>query len=231
MNCSECNEKNAKSAKFCKNCGNKLVKEEVEVKNVFNEFKELIINLFKKPNDTLKDNVKEESYQNAIVFLAMNILAFTLLLLIIMNIMHSSISSIFYYLGGSFDFGMYSYFRIFLLSIIFGVLNYVIFGGVYYLVSKYLFKSNIDIKSVISWLGINSIVTLLMYVILIITIFISAKISLIILFIGVMLYMYNLYSSAKYIKNSNENYIGYGLVITMFITLLLMVYVLPQLFI
>lgn len=152
-------------------------------------------------------------------------------MLLLINISSNSLYSLFSYSDYFMDFNGLFYFRIFLLSIIMYLLTYIIFGGVYYLVSTYLFKNNTDIKKIISWLGINSIFTTISYIILLICSIISSKLTLIVFIISVIIYTYNLFNSAKYLNKLDENKIGYVLSITIVITLLIEIYILPQLFI
>ena len=229
MNCNECNTKNSKDANYCKNCGKRLTEEVNELSKIIKETKELVIGLFTKPIDTLKKYINVDNYQNNIIYIAFNVVIFSILMLILINVLNSTMT--YFYLDYVLVQNSFSYFRLFLLTIILYLLSYIIFGGIYYLISKYLFKNNIDIRNVVSWLGCNSIFLSSIYLILSITIIISTKISIFMLLISFILYIYNLFTSSKFIDNTNENIIGYNLAISLILTSILVIYILPELFI
>lgn len=229
MNCRECSAKNTKDANYCKNCGKRLTEEVNEFNQLYKETKNLIVGIFKKPMDTLKSYIENNNYQNNIIYMAFNIVVFSILMLVFINVLNNTSS--YFYLDNYMIQNSFTYFRIFLLTIILYLLSYIIFSSVYYLTSKYLFKNNIDIKNVISWLGTNSMFLSITYLVLIVTIIISTKLFLIILFISLLIYTYNLFTSSKFIKSVSENYLGYIMTISIILTLLIVIYVLPQLFI
>lgn len=229
MNCNECNTKNSKDANYCKNCGKRLTEEVNELSKLAKETKDLIIGLFKRPIDTLKKYINIDNYQNSIIYIAFNVVIFSVLMLILINVLNSTMT--YFYFDYVLVQNSFSYFRLFLLTIILYLLSYMVFGYIYYLISKYLFKNNVDIRNIVSWLGSNSIFLSSIYLLLSITIIISTKISLFILLIAFILYIYNLFVSSKFIANTNENSNGYNLAISVIFTCLLVIYVLPQLFI
>lgn len=229
MNCNECDTKNTKDANYCKNCGKRLTEEVNELQKMYKETKELVIGIIKKPIITLKKYINMNNYQNSIIYIAFNVVIFSILMLVLVNVLNSTIS--YFYLDNLLVQNSFTYFRMFLLTIILYLLSYIVFGSIFYLSCKYIFKNNIDIKNVIAWLGTNSIFLSIMYLVLLFTIIISTKISLIILLISAILYIYNLFASSKFISKINENHIGYILTISIILTNILVIYVLPQLFI
>lgn len=231
MICIECSVKNQKDAKYCKNCGKKLEERENEFNSVISIFLNNLKGIFLKPIDTIKNFINKNDYQNGIIYLFLNIVIFSILMLLLFNFSSNNLYSLFNYSDYFIDFnGMY-YFRIFLLSIIIYLLTYVVFGGIYYLVNTYLFKNNTDIKKIVSWLGINSIFTTISYILFIISFIISFKLAITVLLMTIIIYAYNLFSSAKYLNKLDENKVGYVLTITIIITLFIVIYILPQLFI
>ena len=221
MNCNECDTKNTKDANYCKNCGKRLTEEVNELQKMYKETKELVIGIIKKPIDTLKKYINMNNYQNSIIYIAFNVVIFSILMLVLVNVLNSTIS--YFYLDNLLVQNSFTYFRMFLLTIILYLLSYIVFGSIFY--------NNIDIKNVIAWLGTNSIFLSIIYLVLLFTIIISTKISLIILLISSILYIYNLFASSKFISKINENHIGYILTISIILTNILVIYVLPQLFI
>jgi len=231
MICNECNVRNPKDAKYCKNCGKKLEKNTNERNSVINTFLNNLKGIFLNPIDTIKNFIDKNDYQNGVIYLFLNIIVFSILMLLIFNCNSNSLDYLFNHSDYFIDFNRMFYFRIFLLSIILYLLTYAVFGSIYFLVSTYLFKSNIDVKKIVSWLGINSIFTTISYIFLLFSFILSTKFILIVLVISIIIYIYNLFSSAKHLNKLDENKIGYALTITIIITLLIVIYILPQLFI
>lgn len=230
MECSICHTKNSKDANYCKNCGRKLNVSENELSKMYNDTMDLIIGLFKRPIDTFKKYINKDNYQNCIIYLASNVVIYSILMLVLINVLSSTISTYYFSLDTIFNQNSFSYFRLFLLNIILYSLSYFIFAYIYYLVSKYLFKNNVDIKQVISWLGVNSVFLTILYLLLAVTIIISTKLFGIFSIIDIIMFIYNLFTSSKYVYDK-EDYNVYIMTISIVVTTILVVGVLPHLFI
>lgn len=230
MECNACHTKNSKDAKYCKNCGSKLALEVNELSKMYNDTMDLVIGIFKKPVDTFKKFINKDNYQNCIIYLASNVVLYSVLMLVLVNIFSNTISTYYFSLDNIFNQSSFSYFRMFLLNIILYSLSYFIFASIYYLVSKYLFKSDVDFKQIISWLGVNSIFLSCLYLLLAVTIIVSTKLFVILFIIGLIIFVYNLFTSSKYVFDK-DNYNVYIMTISIIITFSLVVFVLPHLFI
>lgn len=230
MECNACHTKNSKDAKYCKNCGSKLALEVNELSKMFNDTMDLVIGIFKKPVDTFKKFINKDNYQNCIIYLASNVVLYSILMLVLVNIFSNTIFTYYFSLDNIFNQSSFSYFRMFLLNIILYSLSYFIFASIYYLVSKYLFKNDVDFKQIISWLGVNSIFLSCLYLLLAITIIVSTKLFVILFIIGLIIFVYNLFTSSKYVFDK-DNYNVYIMTISIIITFSLVVFVLPHLFI
>lgn len=230
MECNVCQTKNSKDAKYCKNCGNKLIVEESELSKMYNDTMNLVIGTFKKPIDTFKKFINKDNYQNDIIYLATNVVLYSILMLVLINVLSSTISTYYFSLDTIFNQNSFSYFRLFLLNIILYSLSYFIFAGIYYLVSKYLFKNDVNFKQIISWLGVNSVLLSILYLLLAVTIIVSTKIFVIFLIVGIIMFIYNLFTSSKYVYDKDD-YNVYIMTISIVVTTILVVCVLPHLFI
>ena len=229
MNCNECNTKNSKDANYCKNCGKRLTEDVSELKKFYKDTVDLVKGIFKRPIDTLNTYIKDNNYQNSIIYIAFNVVIFSILMLVIVNVLNNTIS--YFYLDTYMLKNSFTYFRMFLLTIMLYMLSYVVFSNIYYLISKYIFKCNIDFKNIITWLGTNSIFLSIIYFLSIFTVILSTKLCLILLLISLIIYNYNLFNSSRFISNTKENYLGYIVTFTIILNLFVTIYVLPQLFI
>ncbi len=222
MVCKNCETKNTQDAKFCKKCGKSLVEEvkKEESVNLINTVKENIIGIFKKPIDTIKEFTKEDSYQLGIIYIALSVVLFSILMLVIYNDISSSMYMFEYYFKNA-----VSPFRIFLLAIILYLLVYATFGGITYLVSKYLYKKEVNPKELVSWLGINTIITSITYLALIILIFVSYKLAGVILLMSNTLSTFYLYKTIEVPTKVEDNKLGYLLFISTSLTTLIVWFV------
>ncbi len=222
MVCKNCETKNTQDAKFCKKCGKSLVEEvkKEESVNLINTVKENIIGIFKKPIDTIKEFTKEDNYQLGIIYIALSVVLFSILMLVIYNDISSSMYMFEYYFKNA-----VSPFRIFLLAIILYLLVYVTFGGITYLVSKYLYKKEVNPKELVSWLGINTIITSITYLALIILIFVSYKLAGVILLMSNTLSTFYLYKTIEVPTKVEDNKLGYVLFISTSLTTLIVWFV------
>lgn len=222
MVCKNCETKNTQDAKFCKKCGKSLVEEvkKEESVNLINTVKENIIGIFKKPIDTIKEFTKEDNYQLGIIYIALSVVLFSILMLVIYNDISSSMYMFEYYFKNA-----VSPFRIFLLAIILYLLVYATFGGITYLVSKYLYKKEVNPKELVSWLGINTIITSITYLALIILIFVSYKLAGVILLMSNTLSTFYLYKTIEVPTKVEDNKLGYLLFISTSLTTLIVWFV------
>lgn len=228
MECNVCHTKNSKDAKYCKNCGNNLIVEESELSKMYNDTMDLVIGIFKKPLDIFKKYINKDNYQNDIIYLATNVVLYSILMLVLINVLSSTVSTYYFSLDTIFNQNSFSYFRLFLLNIILYSLSYFIFAGIYYLVSKYLFKNDVNFKQIVSWLGVNSVLLSILYLLLAVTIIVSTKLFVIFLIVGIIMFIYNLFTSSKYVYDK-EDYNVYIMTISIVVTTILVVCVLPHL--
>ena len=231
MICNECKAKNGKNDKFCRNCGKSLEStSQLEVESLLKNAKEHLKGIFVKPIDTAKNFIKEENYFTSLIYLSVNVLLLSLMVLILAKSIPSLFMNAF---GSSIYNGFYTeielpYFRIFLISIMTGLITYASLAGFAYLISAYLFKSKTSFKKMCTWLGINSVLYTALLVIVAICSLVSLKFSLIVYLIGEILYTYNMFKTFEFSTDTNANKLGYLLVPTIILTLLVVVVILPN---
>ncbi len=237
MKCKKCGEENKKDANFCINCGANL-KEEVKEKNqslANNTFKQ-IEGVFKSPYKTMKSFIKDDNYMIGLIFMAMNIVILALCSVGLLKHFSKMVTNSFGYHNMHNAFNAYStsldisYLKVFLLVIIIGVLSYGIFGGMTYLINTYLFKDKPNYKKISAWLGINSLVKTVAYIVLLIISLASLKLGIIIYLTFAIFYIYNLFTSFKHVSNVDDNHKGYVITLSLLTTIIIVVFILPAIF-
>lgn len=236
MICNSCETKNTQDAKFCKTCGKSL--KEGENKNNFmkllTDTKDVIIGMFKKPIDTMKNFIKEENYINGIIYIVINAVLFSLIMLVLSSALYEAFMYMFNssaaYLSAFTTQIEIPYVKIFFISMIFYLLYYVVYGGTTYLMSRYAFKSDTKLKNIISWLGVNLILLSVIFIVVIICLLINLKFGIIVLSLGSILNTYYLYKSIGDATNTDENKLGYVVLTSVFVTMFIIGFILPKLF-
>ena len=231
MICNECNTKNGKNDKFCRNCGKSL--EDVSVgtaESILKTFLEHVKGVFLKPVDTAKNFIKEENYFTSLIYMSVNVLVLSLIVLILAKSYTGMFAEIFNV--GFYD-SFYTnielpYFRIFLISIMTGLITYALLAGFSYLISAYLFKSKTSFKKMCAWLGFNSVFYTVVLVVVVVSTLISVKFGLILYLVGELLYTYNMIKTFEFSTDTDANKLGYVLVPAILLTLLVVVIVLPK---
>lgn len=123
------------------------------------------IDFIKKPLTTMKDSAVNHNFKKGLFFIGLQSLLFTIVILIITNKTSSALSF----------FGIRDkvpYFSIFLKSFIFSVITFLLLPASFFVTSK-LFKSESNIKSLITIVGVSSIPLIIATAILVVGIFIA----------------------------------------------------------
>lgn len=237
MICDECNTKNGKSDKFCRNCGKSLgeVKEEVKTTNFEGILKTALGNIkgvFMNPIDTAKEFIKEENYFTSLIYLSVNVLFLALFVLVLVKAFSGLLAGYISldYFGGFYEPLELPYFRMFLISIMTGLITYALLAGFAYFFSTLLFKGKTSFKKMCAWLGINSVFYTVLLILVAVSMFISVKLGILVYLIGEILYTYNMFRTFEFSTDTNVNKLGYVLVPTILFTILIVVFVLPKLF-
>ena len=231
MICNECNTKNGKNDKFCRNCGKSLEGVPVSsAESMLRTFLEHAKGMFIKPVDTARQFIKEENYFTSLIYISFNVLILSLIVLILVKSYTGIFAEIF---GIGFYDSFYTslelpYLRIFLITIMTGLITYASLAGFAYLISVYLFKSKTSFKKMCTWLGINSVFYTAVLIVVLVCALISMKFGLIIYLAVELLYTYNLFKNFEFSTDTDKNKLGYVLALTMLLTLLVVVLILPK---
>ena len=227
MICSECGSKNTKTANYCIECGKDLkeLKENFNKTSIIKECLENIKGMFFKPVDTARSFIKENNYMTALLYIGLNIIIMTLFILVLVNMLYNTYINSYF---NNYMYSNYAYFRLFLISIMMGVISYGVFGGIYLLVNTYLFKDKTNFKEIICWLGINSLFITISYTIMIIGFIISYKLGMIVCLVTLLVYLYNLFKTAIFTTKVDENKLGYILTFNIILTFVIVVLILPN---
>jgi len=244
MICSECNTKNTKNDNFCRNCGKKLGEEvkknsesnnlQMFLKTAWNDIKGMVL----KPLDTSKIFIKDDNYVTSLIYLSANILVIAISVLLLVKSIYGTFASLMGFNSlvgfGSLD-SLYEtveipYFRIFLMVIMTIVILYGAVCGVTYLICNYLFKSKTSFKKILTWIGINSVFNTVACLVVALGFLITPKLGTMFYLAGSLLYTYNLVKSIEYATDTDKNKLGYVLTISIMITLLVVVVILPKIF-
>ena len=241
MFCENCGTKNKNGAKFCTNCGKKIKekidKETIESKStntiqLWTECIEIVKSFLVKPIDTLKENVKEEKFNSALVMILINAVTFALFTIILVGELSDSVM---YLMGYSslMPFGPsivveIPYFKVFVMTCIIAILTIVLIIVGCYLISNKLFKSNTSIKKMTTLFGFSSIIVTIGLLIASILALINIKLSFIIIGAVSLLNCYYNYKGLEFACDADVNKLGYVLMPSVMITLGIVIYILPK---
>lgn len=225
-------------AKFCTRCGKALVEGEVcnctpvvqstpqqtvapQGKDLINDCINIIKNFFKKPVDTLQENINENKFTSALIMVVLNGLAMGLFAVVLIKELLGSMMGLF---GGGYGSyaalmgGSYSveipYFKYFMIVAIVGMVVQLLFGVASYVISDKLFKGNTNIKKMITLFGFSSIILTAGLLLAAICLFINATIGIYVFIIASILNTYYICKSLEFSCNTDRNKLGYVLVLT-----------------
>lgn len=232
-------------AKFCTQCGKLLekgktctcqekakIKKEVVInyKNVAQNYGKLFLELtkgiFVKPVDTIRKNSKKENFVFAIVVLFVNAILTGLLFYCIMKEGYGTTEYDRLFFTISFEL---SFLQIFLKSLLFIIVGFIISIASMYLISHFVLKSKVDVKEITVMVGVCSIFTIVTNMITIITSFISMKLTFIIVLISGLFYWIYLYQGMSDITHIDKNKRAYVFASTIVVMVFVVLYLLPKL--
>ena len=227
-------------AKFCTNCGKKLEEgqtcECIKVsvasnENLFNECLEIAKNFFKKPIDTLKENVEESKLYHALIMLGINGIAMGLFTMVMAKSLYSTMLLKSGY-GSLMSLAKTQvnipYLKIFFVTFIVTVVMELLIASFSYLISNKIFKNNTSIKKMITLFGFSTIILSAAIIIAAIFSFINIRIALFILIAGALLKTYYNYKGLEFACDTDVNKLGYILMPSVLIVSILVSYILPK---
>ena len=231
-------------AKFCTNCGKKLEEGKAcdctqtkvtSNENLFNECLEIAKNFFKKPIDTLEENVNESKLYHALIMIGVNGVAMGLFVIAIAKLLYSTI-----FLSSGYGSLMslaaganikIPYFKIFIMTFISVAVIELLFAACSYLISNKIFKSNTSIQKMITLFGFSTIILSAAALIAAILSFMSIYIALFVLAAGSLLKTYYNYKGLEFACDTDVNKLGYILMPSVIIVSLMVGYLLPRILI
>ncbi len=236
-------------AKFCTKCGKSLTEGEVcnctpvvqpepnvqpvvaqatsvavapQGNSLVNDCINIIKNFFKKPVDTLEENINENKFTNAMVMIVLNGLATGLFVVVLIKEVLGSMMGLL--MGG---YGSYAslmmgssyqveipYFKYFIIVAIVGIVMQLLLGAAAYLISDKMFKGNTNIKKMITLFGFSSIILTAGLLVASICLFINATLGLIVYLVACILNTYYICKGLEFSCNTDRNKLAYVLVLT-----------------
>ena len=225
-------------AKFCTNCGKKLEegkvcdctkKEVVSNGNLFQECLEIAKNFFKKPIDTLEENVNESKLNHALIMIGINGIAMGLFIMAIAKTIYGSMfsgyGSLMSLAGAQIK---VPYLKFFFVSFIVTVVVELLIACCSYLLSDKLFDGNTDIKKMITLFGISSLILTAAILVATILSFVNIYIALFIIAAGSLLKAYYNYKGLEFACKTDVNKLGYVLMPSVLIVSVVVGYILPK---
>lgn len=239
-------------AMFCTKCGKKLEEGQscdcekeknvnntpqknntnFDVNELFKDYLDIVKGLFTAPIDTIKKYTKTDKFVLGIIAMVINCL----------------ISGVFFYflmdktLGGLFGFASRGYGslmsssvslpfgKVFLMGLLFMVLWFLVCASAVYVIANPIMKDKLNIKEAFALTGVCSIFTTLTTLASLLFIFISVKISIIILLLGATFYLTYLYQGLSEITAINKNRLAYVFVSAVGLATFLAIEIVPRLF-
>lgn len=225
-------------AKFCTNCGKKLEEGQTcectktvvaSNGNLFNECLEIAKNFFKKPIDTLEENVDESKLTHAFIMLGVNGIAMGLFM---MAIAKSLYSIMFAGYGSLMSLAAAQvkipYVKIFFITFVVTIIVECLITLCSYLLSDKLFKGNTNIKKMITLFGFSSIIMSAATIVAAILSFINIYIALFVIAAGSMLKTYYNYKGLEFACDTDINKLGYILMPSVLVVSVVVGYLLPR---
>ena len=225
-------------AKFCTNCGKKLEEGQtcectkVSVAsngNLFNECLEIAKNFFKKPIDTLEENVEESKLTHALIMLGVNGITVGLFVMAIAkslySILFSGYGSLMSLAGAQIKI---PYLKFFFIAFIVTVIVELLIATCSYLLSDKLFNGKTNIKTMITLFGFSSIIVSAATVLAAILSFINIYIALFVLVAGLLLKAYYNYKGLEFACDTDINKLGYVLMPSVLVVSVVVGYLLPK---
>ena len=238
-------------AKFCTNCGKKLVDgkpcdcekkeskkvEEVEVVStgageMVNDYIEALKGIFTKPVDTMKKYAKSSKFVLAMIMLGINAIVFGLYIYLFAGESVSVLarlmgySSLMSLSGASVSVPASVFFWAFLFMAVF----FFALGGLLYLFCGPIMKDDTNFKEIMSLIGVNAVFTTITILVALIFVYIKTWISLVILMLGGFIFILNTYHGFTNLVKIDKNRIAYVFTASYAITLFVVCYILPKIF-
>lgn len=207
--------------KFCTKCGKPLEEGHTCKKNDQNLFLNIIKEIFIKPIDTIKKQTKIENFNFACILLMVNAITSGIL---IYNIITESTNFLIPWTIQNTQF-----LKLFLQGTFFTIVSIITTGAVMYLLLGPISKTKLNFKTIFTMLGMTSIISTTLELVILLFLFISTKLAMTMLLLKIILYLTILYQGMTEITTVNKNKLPYVFLTTITGTLLMTFYILPML--
>lgn len=231
-------------AKYCTKCGKKLEegktcdceketkKEEKEATtDMLNDYVDALKGIITKPVDTMKKYTKRSKFNLALIMLIINVIVSGLFVYLFIkefaNLFTSSLSSL---TAGLTMQSAEIPISVFFYSVLLMALYYLAFAGFLHLICGPIMKKESDFKEVVGLMGVNAVFTTVTNLIALLFIFISVPVAIIILLLGGIIFLFNIYRGFTEISKVDKNKMTYAFVCAYVIALFLVFYVIPKIF-
>ena len=231
-------------AKYCTKCGKKLEegktcdceketkKEEKEATtDMLNDYVDALKGIITKPVDTMKKYTKRSKFNLALIMLIINVIVSGLFVYLFIkefaNLFTSSLSSL---TAGLTMQSEEIPISVFFYSVLLMALYYLAFAGFLHLICGPIMKKESDFKEVVGLMGVNAVFTTVTNLIALLFIFISVPVAIIILLLGGIIFLFNIYRGFTEISKVDKNKMTYAFVCAYVIALFLVFYVIPKIF-
>lgn len=236
-----------KMAKFCTKCGKKLeegkacecetkeVKEKTIVTNntMVNDYLEVLKGMFTKPLDTMKDYAKRSKFNLGLIMLLLNAIIFGLFIFLFAKEGMNGVYTMIY--GKSSLFGNVTKnveipIKIFFISTLMMVVYHFLLGGFIHFISTTILKKESDLKKTYSLIGCAATITTATTLLALIFIYVNIWLCLIVLSLGSLFYLINLFHGFSELTKVDKNKMAYTFTSAYAVTLFIVCYVLPKIF-
>lgn len=238
--------------KFCTRCGKKLEEGQIcdcgrepainivaqneinnkKSNNIFEGYLNIVKGLFLSPVDTIKKYSTEDNFILGIIAMIINCLVSGLffyflmdrVMLKIFGLTSSGYSSLLSS-NVTLPFG-----KIFLMGMLFMVIWFLVCAPIIFIFANPIMNDKLNIKEAYTLTGVCSVFTTLTTLVSFLFVFISAKLALIILFLGATFYLTYLYQGLREITSIDKNKLAYVFVPSVGIATFIMIEIVPRLY-
>lgn len=232
-------------AKYCTKCGKKLEEgktcdcnkiTKVASNTLFSECLDIVKNFFKKPIDTLEENIDDSKLNSALVMIGFNAIAVGLFVIVVLKELFSSL------MGLMMGFGSYNsmlglgtttqmnipYVKYFFIVIVVTIIITFLIALCSYLLAEKLFKGKTSIKKMITLFGFSSIISTASLLVASILSFVNVTLGIIVYAAGSLLNAYYNYKGLEFACDTDRNKLGYILMPSVLAVSLVVGYLLPK---
>lgn len=235
-------------AKFCTKCGKELVDgkcsnceakgaskqtakvatapKKFDFKEALNDYVNIIKGIFTKPVDTIKEYADEDNFILSLLAILVNCIVSGILLYCVCSEALGMLSS-------AIGFGMMGYadvefFKVFLYGVVYMAVGFFVTALMIYVISNFVFKDEMNLKRAIALVGVCSVFTTVTSVVAIIFVYLSIKLAFMLLMLAGVFYLTHLYQGIAELTKVNRNMLAYVFVPTIAVTVIVVLYLLPN---